>query len=275
MSGGFARPYTPSLRATFIGQITEAAHALGAQLRWHPGDWVAELVLGQRRQLIVGYTFAINDSASAELAVDKAATSATLAEHGVPVVTHRVFTFGDLSVREAAKAMLAEMALPLVIKPLRASGGTDVRRASTFAELTEALGAMAVKYASIAVSPWLHAPTEYRVVWVDGSAQLVFGKTIRSADPSEWRHSSDYGAWAELVRAGPVRAALTALAGRASIALGLTVAAVDILDTTSDGMQVIEVNDAFSLNHFSQQSAAHYRQAVLAYQAILAAGFAK
>lgn len=273
MTGRFGRPYTPSLRAIFINQIRDACDQLGAQLRWSSDDWIAEVTLDGRRQHIAGYTFAVNNSAAAELAVDKSATSAVLEAHRVPAVQHRVFTFGDNEVHHATAMIVAAMSLPVVIKPVRSSGGVDVLRARTPEELEHALTVTAAKYPCVALSPWISATYEYRVVLVDGSAELVFRKTVGTANESEWRHSSAYGALTEVVPNSPIRERLVGLACDAMTALGLRAGAIDILEDDHAELHVVEVNDAFSLNHFSQQSVEHYRLAVDAYRTIISAGF--
>ena len=273
VTGRFGRPYTPSLRATFVNQIGDACDQLGAELQWSSDDWIAEVTLDDKCQHIAGYTFAVNDSAAAELAVDKAATSAVLAAHGVRAVQHRVFTFGDNEDQSATMLIVAAMSLPVVVKPVRSSGGVDVLRARTPEELENALTVTAAKYPCVALSPWISATYEYRVVSVDGSAELVFRKRIGTRNESEWRHSSAYGALTDVVPDSPIRERLASMACDAMTALGLRAGAVDVLEDDHADLHIVEVNDAFSLNHFSQESVENYRLATAAYRTIIGAGF--
>lgn len=110
-------------RRDFVAHMERAAALSGAELRWYSGQWVAELHHGGRRRLVVGYRFPLNDAASALLATDKVAASVLLTSDGVPDVPHHLLR--PRPDRPAAEAA-AGVPLPLVIKPLSASGGSGV-----------------------------------------------------------------------------------------------------------------------------------------------------
>lgn len=269
-NGGFSRPHDHDAREPFVAQIDHACRDLGVSVRWLSDSWVAVLEKGTRRGHIVGYTFGLNDSAAVELAVDKTATAEILAAYRVPVVDHKIFTFGDLTSTDAAAQIAAECPLPVVVKPARESDGLDVRRAETVDHLCSVLRDLRTRHAAIAVSPLIAQPDEYRVVILDGRVLLAFRKVLQATTP-EWRHNAVFGSYAKLVSdTAPILPRLSSLARRTLSVLGLRAGAVDIFDRAGD-LRVLEVNDAFSLNGFSLQSEEHFDLAEKVFGAIIAA----
>ena len=272
-NGGFSRPYDRDARAPFVTQIDHACRDLGVGLRWLSDSWIAVLEKGTRRGHIVGYTFGLNDSAAVELAVDKSATAAILSAYRIPVVDHKIFTFGDLTSTDAAAQIAAGYPLPVVVKPARESDGLDVQRAETIDHLCSVVRDLRTRHAAIAVSPLIVEPDEYRVVILDGRVLLAFRKVVqatRQGAPPEWRHNAVFGSQAQLLPdTAPILPSLTTLARRTLSVLGLRVGAVDIFDRAGD-LRVLEVNDAFSLNGFSLQSDEHFALAENVFGAIIA-----
>ncbi|MEV6006215.1 hypothetical protein AB0M29_05360 [Streptomyces sp. NPDC051976] len=264
-------------RPDFVAHMERAAALSGAELRWHSGQWVAELRHGGRRRLVVGYHFPLNDAASALIATDKVAASVLLTSDGVPNVPHRLLR--PRPDRRAAETA-AGVPLPLVIKPLSASGGRDVHRASTRLELTDVLASLTTRYTALAVCPWVPIGHEYRVVVLDDRLELAFEK--RPADraakepgsmgsTSEWRHNLKFGATAVLLTDPDLCGALGDLAGRAMRSLGLVFGSVDIVATDGGDLTVIEVNSGVCLERFSRQSQECHAAAERVYAAAVAA----
>lgn len=66
-------------RAHFRAHIVRACAQSHAEVRWHSDAWIAEVTGADRRFLIIGQTFPLNNAASAHVATDKVATFDLLA----------------------------------------------------------------------------------------------------------------------------------------------------------------------------------------------------
>lgn len=160
----------------FVAQVEQAAAASGAKVRRHSDHWPAEVVGDDRRVLVIGQVFPLNNAASAQVATDKVATCRLLGDAGVPAVPHHLLRFADLADPVALTRSL--VGLPAVLKPHRESSGVDVLRARTAEDAARVLDHLAARYRAIAVSPFLVVDDEYRVVVLDGEVLLVYRKVI-------------------------------------------------------------------------------------------------
>ncbi|MEV0676162.1 ATP-grasp domain-containing protein [Actinosynnema sp. NPDC050436] len=252
-------------RRHFVAHIDRAGAAAGAEVRWHCDRWVAELVAGDRRALVIGHVFPLDNAASAQVATDKVATCALLDAGGVPTVPHRLLDFGTRADPLAAVHELA--GLPAVLKPHRESGGVDVQQVTDEPGARAALAHLRARYRAIAVSPLLPVQDEYRVVVLDGEVLLVYRKEVA---PGEWRHNLRFGARPVLDVDPAAQAATTAQALRAMSALGLRFASVDVV-VVDGGPRVLEVNSGVALEHFSRASERHRALAADVYGAAVRA----
>ncbi|PPK70202.1 ATP-grasp domain-containing protein [Actinokineospora auranticolor] len=227
----------------FVGHVERAAAAVGAFVTWHCDHWVAEISRGAARELLIGYTFPLNDAAASQIAWDKVAASAVLESAKVACVGHRLirpdWAFGE--------TVDWTPELPVVIKPNVAYGGRGVLLARTADEVAAAVAELLPRYPAIAWSPFLEIADEYRTVFLDGEPLLVFRKV--RADNGEWRHNLHFGAVPELCES--TVDGLVDLGRDAMSALGLRFAAVDVV-TTAEGVKVLEVNSGVSLERFSR-----------------------
>lgn len=83
-------------------------------------------------------------------------------------------------------------------------------------------------------------------------AEIIFRK-VRPNSPTgrtEWRHNLALGSTPDPVTDATLSRRLTNLAKQTMLELGLTLAAVDIIGSTS-GLQIIEVNTGFTTHHLS------------------------
>lgn len=265
-----------ALRAVFIEHIELACAELGLDVRWSCDYWVANIRSGDRTTRIVGYTFALNDAASAELALDKVCAYQTLKEAGVVAVPHHLLHFPVLPVRWPGAAS-RQIRPPVVTKPHRGSSGVDVLLARNPEELRSNLRILASRYRTIAYSPYLDAAGEYRAVVLDNRVLLVYLKRRRAAVDThgrpEWRFNLNLGARPALIdEREPVHEQVSDVASRATRALGIRFGAVDIL-LTAPTLTVMEVNDAFSMIYFSRFTAEYAAAAAKMYVAVLRAVF--
>jgi glutathione synthase/RimK-type ligase-like ATP-grasp enzyme len=136
-----------------------------------------------RSILVFGYDFGLNPSSSAEIARDKGATAYLLRKAGVPCVDHRIIFRADWEkftdqegVYLTARKTFQEFREDVVCKNNRGTGGNNVFRACTFAEMELALSRIFNVHYACAVSPFLPIEREIRVIVVDGDITAIFSK---------------------------------------------------------------------------------------------------
>lgn len=147
-------------------------------------DWIVRLsAKNGRKATIFGYDFGLNSSSAAQVADDKAATSATLEAFKVNCVPHHLVFRPDFSrfsdypsTYGRAASLLLQLKSNVVCKNNRGTGGIHVYRAKTSAELETALQRIFGVHHAAAVSPYIESKNEYRVIMIDGQATAVFAK---------------------------------------------------------------------------------------------------
>lgn len=244
--------------------------ALGAQITWLSSDYIAAVTCGPRTTMIVGYHFPLNSAAAGALADDKCATADMLAYFDVPHVGHTLIRFdSDGSLAEEVDRVAGLFGFPLVIKPHRGTGGQGVTRVDSPQAMVAALTCLRVQYEALAACPWVDIDHEYRVVVLDDHAQLIFEK-VRAVPGGEWRNNLKYGSIPVMQTDRGLRGALASIARRATRALGLRFASVDIVASRAD-LAVLEVNSGVCLERFSAFGTAHFERAGAVYARALLA----
>ncbi|WP_285611218.1 ATP-grasp domain-containing protein [Actinokineospora globicatena] len=231
----------------FVRHVERAIAELGGVVAWHSGHWIGELCRGAARGLIIGYSFPLNNVASAKAADDKVATTVLLRAAKIGCVEHRLVRPGWTG----SPAVNWDRELPVVVKPNVESGGRGVLLAHTTSELDAAVRELSQRYRALAWSPFLEVDDEYRTVFLDGELLLAFRK-VRT-DPGEWRHNLHLGATPEVCVDPSTVDKLTQVGGDAMAALGLRFATVDVVVVDGEHL-VMEVNSGVSLERFSRHS---------------------
>ncbi|MEU7789709.1 hypothetical protein [Amycolatopsis sp. NPDC049159] len=274
----FSPPRTAD-RGNFVRQVDRAVAEIGGQTIWHSTEWVLEMRFKTNRKFVIGYTFPLNDAASAMLAEDKVATACVLAESGVPCVPHVLIRPGPEGLeRVFTRYEPGQEVEDSVLKPNDGCGGHDVYRVRTADELEAALGTLSGKYRALALSPYIAIQDEYRTVFLDGELLLAYSKerasdhTGNGSGTLEWRHNLGLGAAPRLCTGKPELDRLTDLGSRAMNALGLRFATVDIV-TDGERDLVLEINGGVALERFSADNAAYFALAGDVYQQAVMASF--
>ncbi|HEY9840536.1 MAG TPA: hypothetical protein V6D23_08790 [Candidatus Obscuribacterales bacterium] len=190
----------------------------------------------------------------------------------------------------AILAFFAEHAQDVVCKLNTGSGGYHVTRARSVPELEACVYRLFRDARAICLAPFVQILNEYRIFihhhqapliyrkerpFVTGDGQrrlfeLVYDKYARlpaeSADviplagatiELNWKHNLAQGAKARIVQDLELAAFLQDLALQAARALGIRLAAVDIVETP-DGPAVLEVNSGIMMESFARQGEREY-----------------
>lgn len=236
--------------------VRAAAVAKGIHTTSYSDDWVLELVTVDQRRFVHGYRFDINSSAAGYNANDKVAAHHLLKQAGVPSVEHVMLD-------------VAPERYPVVVKPLHGTGGRGVVLLRSLSDF-QAWQA-ADTSTRFALSPFEQLTSEYRVILLDGAPLVCYEKKAQPTSDFTL-HNLGQGAQPALVEAGEVYDSLLALAREGLRALGLRLAAVDII-YTPEGYKILEVNDGIMMEYFARKSDAFAAIAADAYAKIVDALF--
>lgn len=222
-------------------------------------DWLLELKKGGRTRRVIGYRFDLNNAVASQIAQDKVATHVVLDAKKVPSVLHKVVR----SKLSDADRKMADSWGKIVAKPLTGSGGNDIRLFYDTDELTRFISQAHTR--AWAIAPWVPIDSETRVILLDGKVLLAYAKQPIEMNNMKMFNLSLGGGVTDVVLAHEQ----IVIARRAQAAVGLRLCAVDIVSGDQLDTQVLEVNDAFGMEHYARVSNEHKARATAVYEEIL------
>ncbi len=166
-----------------LGSVRRYAGARGLDLETHGDGWIAELKRGARSHFIHGYDIGLNVASSHRIANDKAATFEVLNAAGLPSVPHRHFMHprflkfmsAEGNWRDLLEAFDA-FGRDVVVKDNEGTGGMEMARVTSVADLEERVQQLFNTTRGIAVSPFLEIASETRFVFLEGDCVLAYAK---------------------------------------------------------------------------------------------------
>ena len=236
------------------------------------GDWIILLEKDGVQKHIFGLDFGLNTSAAKLFARDKAATTDVLQHYAIPHITHRLFLRpttkgarpeGNWS---ALSKWFIECGQNVVCKPNDGTGGNSVFHIQTQAELEDIIQKLFVEERAIAVSPFVHIESEYRLTVLKGVVELAYEK--RKSKEEGFKFNLNLGASAHPITDASLLAELRDIALNTANALGITFANVDIVKTDK-GLFVLEVNSGVMFDHYAEQGEKERSTAVAVYEKAL------
>jgi glutathione synthase/RimK-type ligase-like ATP-grasp enzyme len=243
--------------------VRDICVARGIRMTSFSDDWLIELEKDQQTARILGYKFSINDSVSAGIAQDKVATYELLNYHDVPAVEHRLIRtkVGDTDWRDWSWSD------GMVIKPLMGTSGHGVGVVRSTDEATDWMSARGIE--AWAVSSLLDIQREIRVIMLDGRVLLAYEKQPVVAEGLKMFNLGK-GALPKNIE---LSREVESLAKDAIQAIGLRLAAVDIIEVSSGELSVLEINDGFMMEHYARFSQDNRRKTQQLYEAVVAVMF--
>mmetsp|Transcript_7166 Transcript_7166/g.19911 ORF Transcript_7166/g.19911 Transcript_7166/m.19911 type:complete len:331 (-) Transcript_7166:55-1047(-) len=211
-------PDRPTGRSRFVDTLRGVAEKHGFGFRTFSRDWIIQILdsASKRQCSVFGYTFDINPAGAVEICKEKAATSLVLDGHGVPNIPHSVFLSPSnpftaeyvprTGIWAEIQALVGHLGFPVVLKPLKGTGGLGVMKATCWKEVEAAVQHLYSRDYGIAVSPYKRIIDEYRCVCLDGVMELVYRK-VRSCVPGDGSRSVTSLLAARLQATGPKEAA--------------------------------------------------------------------
>jgi len=147
-----------------------------------------------------------------------------------------------------------------VLKPSFGWEGNDVERVWAGPELPDTVARLLDRYGTVLAQPYIpHPDGDLRLTVVDDEVVLTF-RRIPQGDT--WKANVAQGARAEILATPP--AELAELARRATRAMGITIAGVDVM-RRGDGHVVIEINDGPGWHPLTEAAESTMANAVIAY----------
>lgn len=257
--------------------LVEAAMQIAAEMNLRcdvlSDEWVIRLESQSgSHKSIIGYRFDLNTAAAADIAQDKSATAHYLAHANIPHVPHFFMMQPTLDMNAIRQCVEEFGGFPIVCKPNTGTGGNDIVRAHSHTELGSALHTLFTRHSGVALAPFKAIVTEYRVIILDSTALLVFGKV---AAPNEWQHNLSRGA--RIIESTEIDthriAQLQQLALDTTSTIGLRFASVDIIHTDDDELLVLEVNSGVMMEKFAAHSVSTRETALDIYRKAITAMF--
>lgn len=224
--------------------MREVCEQKGIVVRTWSDDWILELSKNGQVHRAIGYRFDLNSSAASQIAQDKAATYTILAANDIPAVRHEVVR---RQISEAQLAMMQDWG-DVIIKPLTGSGGYSVRLFSDVGQLSHFVRSSAIP--AWAVAPLVPIDNETRIILLDGEVMLAYAKQPIEVNGIKM---FNLGLGGNAINTEPAPEEI-AIAKQAQVAIGLRLCAVDIVSGENLPYQVLEVNDAFGMEHYARVS---------------------
>ncbi len=201
-----------------LASVRRYAAARGLAVSTHGDGWIVELKLGARSHFVHGYDLGLNTASSQRIANDKAATFDVLDAAGLAAVPHRLFMhprfLGFMSIEgnwQAMREALDDFGGDAVLKDNEGTGGMEIARVRSEAELELGVQSLFNTSRALALSPFLEIASETRFVLLDGICVLAYGKERASVIGDG--HSTLLDLIAEAVSRGALPATGMDLAG--------------------------------------------------------------
>jgi ribosomal protein S6--L-glutamate ligase len=154
-----------------------------------------------------------------------------------------------------------------VLKPSFGWEGNDVERVWAGRELPGTVARLLDRYGTVLAQPYVpHPDGDLRLTVVDDEVVLSFRRIPQGHG---WKSNVAQGARAEIVATPPAELAEMAL--RASRAMGITIAGVDVMPLR-DGHVVVEINDGPGWHPLTEEAESTMANAVIAYAERVAKG---
>lgn len=227
-----------------VQMVRDICDKRGIALRTFSDDWLMELKKGDHTARIFGYKFSLNDSAASSIAQDKVATYQLLDSYKVPAVPHFLIRTKANETSWKSRQWVDGM----VIKPLTGTSGHGICRFETVQRAEAWMAEQGIE--AWAVSPYFNIAREIRVIMLDQTVLLCYEKQPAIIDGFKW---FNLGKGAIPVDYAPTKRQL-ALAVKARRALGLRLAAIDIIELNSGEQMVLEVNDGIMMENYARTS---------------------
>lgn len=245
----------------FVRAIRRICQAQDITMTSFSDHWLLELSKGNARHRIIGYKFDLNSGIASECASDKVASYTLLSAAHIPAVPHalartKVIAYDDWKRNDWQQ---------VVIKPLIGTSGMDVQKFATMSDAADWIDQQSKD--AWAISPFMQIQREIRLIILDDAVLLSYEKQAVTVNGLAM-FNLGLGATPHVIE---TTSEISRLALDACKALGLRLAAVDIIQCDDGTMLVLEVNDGIMMEHFARTSPAYQALSYKVYESIISA----
>ncbi len=234
------------------GAVRTACDELGFEYESFSEDWILRLSHEDARRFVFGYSFSLNSGSSAQIANDKVACYQILSNAGISAMSHYLVRPEILNESYISSLEDTLSGNDIVLKPLSGTGGLGISRHHSVREVLETINDN--ERPDWCLAPFTEIKREERIFMLDGEPLLSYEKVEPPTIGGVQFYNLGRGARAVITKPS---ADNLSLADRSMSALGLRVAAVDIVTLTDGSRQVVEVNSGIMLERFMRQSEAN------------------
>ncbi len=235
----------------------------GITLTSYSDDWLLELTKGNITQRVLGYKFPLNNSVAAQSAEDKVTGYLILSSQNIPSVPHALVRTQSTTYHAWETYDWTDV----VINPLMGTSGLGVKRFSSPDKALEWINQDPQD--GWAISPFVKIKQEIRLIVLDQKILLSYEKLSVTINGLPM-FNLGLGATPKKIEAS---VELQELAQKTCKALGLRLAAVDVVELEDGSFTVLETNDGIMMEHFARTSPEYKEDARRVYQAIITALF--
>ncbi len=252
-------------------------------------NWVMVLTKNNITKCISGYKFPLNDNGISSVIDDKYALYDLCKLKNIPIIEHSILFNPQSKLGSNTKKLIKEYFnkyhKDVVVKPNNGTEGTDIYHINNFDDLMYITDRLFNTNFSISICPFYNIDSEYRVVVLDNSVELIFEKerlqvigdgksTIKELligknpyyfknvclDESynkilsleeiytyDWRFNLSKGATAKLVNDNNLKNILSDMALKITKKIGASFVSVDIIRCNNTYM-LMEINSGVCIN---------------------------
>lgn len=284
--------------------IRDICNELSLKCTFLSKDWVMMIESSECRRFVVGYKFGLNSQSVCEIFDDKYACYDVLSSLNIPIIEHQIvydvanncnYALGCNTHAYVKKYFLAHNN-HIVLKPNNGTCGIGVIELVDYDKIDKTLNKLFEKNFSISMCPYYNIRHEYRVIMLDGNAELVYCKYIPlvAGDDNRtikelliefnpnyfsdklndtkfdkilskgevyqygWKFNLSQGSTAKPVVDNKLRNELIALAKSVSDAINLRFGSVDIIELQDGELRVLEVNSGVMIENYLLQNPNEY-----------------
>jgi glutathione synthase/RimK-type ligase-like ATP-grasp enzyme len=251
-----------------IEAIERAGKEYGIACTILSDEWVVRMEKAGEKRFLYGYAFDCNSQAASAIAFDKVAMYLLLADNKLAAVPHYLLsTVVQPEIDEQYLGKLFAEHGSLVIKPVQGSRGQFVAKVENPKEVMEFV--RTTSEVSWAASPFVAVERELRLAVFEGEVLLAYEKHSPTMVNDLMMYNINLGAQARRVDPNQLEEKLHRLAVSAMNAINLKLGAVDIVIDDAGNAQVLEINAAFSLEHYALISPQNRREVIDFYMRVV------
>ncbi len=172
------------MNENLIRIIKEIAEYLDIKYQILSEGWIISLTQNDKHRYVVGFKFDLNSQATGQLCDDKYALYSIFKANNMPITEHKILYnektmklyLSDESTKQQAYKYFNEHHQDVVLKANIGTCGGQVYHITTMEYLDKIMDNLFINNNTISICPFYHIKHEYRIIYLDGKCELIYGK---------------------------------------------------------------------------------------------------